>query len=70
MNKLELAKKPKTLAELAEDENCIVRSNAARNPNTPAETMAELANDRDWYVRSYAARNPQYAKKTIKRKNI
>ena len=39
MNKLELASNPntsaETLAELAKDEDWIVRSYAASNPNTP-----------------------------------
>ena len=62
MNKLEFAKNPntpaETLAELAKDEDLIVRINVADNPNTPAETLAELAKDEDIYVRRRAASNP------------
>ena len=38
--------------------DCVVRSNAARNPATPADVLTELAKDRDWHVRSNAAGNP------------
>ena len=36
----------------------VVRMNAARNPNTPADVLTELAKDSDCDVRSYAAGNP------------
>ena len=67
MNKLELAKNPKTpaesLVELANDRDWHVRSYAASNPNTSAETLAELAKDEDIYVRCSAASNPNTPKK-------
>ena len=37
---------------------CVFRSNAAGNPNTPADVLTELAKDSDCDVRSNAAGNP------------
>ncbi len=45
MNKEELASNPNTpaevLAELAKDENFVVRIKVAHNPNTPADTLKD-----------------------------
>ena len=46
------------LTELAKDNDCDVRSNAAGNPATPADVLTELAKDSDCDVRSNAAGNP------------
>lgn len=40
--------------------DCVVRSNAAGNPNTPADVLTELAKDSDWHVRRSAAGNPKF----------
>lgn len=49
MNDLELSINPNTpaevLAELAKNENWIMRINVASNTNTPSEVLAELAKD-------------------------
>ena len=39
--------------------DCDVRSNAAGNPNTPADVLTELAKDSDCDVRRSAAGNPK-----------
>ena len=56
-----LAKKctiPKTLKNLAKDENSNVRIIVAENPNTPAEVLSLLAKDRKCKVRQRVAENP------------
>lgn len=40
--------------------DCVVRSNAARNPATPADVLTELAKDSEWHVRRSAACNPKF----------
>ena len=38
--------------------DCVVRSNAARNPATPADVLTELAKDNNCDVRCFVAENP------------
>jgi len=52
---------PKTLAELANDED--VRSHVAKNPATPAEILTELAEHTAEWVRWSVAENPSTPKR-------
>ncbi len=46
------------LQEYAKHPNEGIRSEAAKNPNLPAETQMELVNDDKWLVRNYLGANP------------
>jgi ABC-type transporter MlaC component len=46
------------LQQLAKDDDTLVRSEVARNPNTPVQLLQQLAKDDDTLVRSEVARNP------------
>ena len=44
--------------KLSEDKDWHVRTDVARNPNTPVNVLEKLSEDKDWYVRTNVARNP------------
>jgi len=49
---------PEMFEELAEDEEWRVRSEVAKNPNTPVEVLRKLAEDENERVRREVAKNP------------
>ncbi len=67
--KLELASNlstsPEILAELANDENVVVRTKVALNPNTSAFTLDKLLTDEDCVVRYRATDNPNIQLSTL-----